>query len=305
MLVGSGSHVYEWVDGWAKLPSSVVLGYTHGVEVDRAGRIIIFNQSKDAVLIFTREGEFVKSWGAEFAKGAHGLYLSREKERDTLFLADYELHEVVKTTVDGEVIFRLGLPPRPDIYSKLEEFKPTDTCVAPNGDIYVFDGYGKPYIHRYNAKGEYLSSFGGPGSEKGHLNCPHGGWVDLRGKEPVLYVADRGNNRIQKFSLLGEHLGFVTFDLRLPCCFYTHGTETYIPDLFSRVTILDSRDLLVTHVGDNPGFWQTPGWPNVDLSLRTPGKFSSPHGLAVDSHGDIYVAEWVQTGRITKLVRQK
>lgn len=303
MTLGTGDYTYEIVEGWGTLPGGITLGYTHGVVVDKQDRVFVHNQSKHAVIVFDKDGSYLSSWGDEFAQGAHGMYLSREGGSEYLYLADYARHIVVKTTLDGCEIWRLGVLPLTGVYASEEEYKPTDVAVAPSGDVYVCDGYGQSWIHQYNSKAEYIRSWGGPGSEAGKLRCPHGVWVDTRGDEPVLLVADRGNNRIQLFTLDGGHIGFVTDELRLPCCFYQFGEDIYIPDLHGRVTIFGRDNKLITHLGDNPGVWDTPGWPNIPHEQRVSGKFISPHAVCVDSGGDLYVVEWVSDGRLTKLRR--
>jgi len=302
ITLGTGSYQYEWIGDWAKLPAGKAFGYTHGVVTDANDNVYIHNQSPDAVCVFDREGKFIKSWGAEFKDGAHGMFLSRENGQEFLYFADIFRRIVVKTTMNGEVIFQLGMPDRPDIYADIKEFRPTDVCVAPSGEFYVFNGYGKPWVHRYTADAKYIGSFGGDGSEPGKLNCPHGGWVDTRGQTQVLWVADRGNNRIQKFTLDGKPIGFVTAGMKRPCCFFQHSSEMYVPDLDARVTILDASDQVITILGDNPEAPETQGWPNIQSRLQ-PGKFNSPHACCVDSHGDLYVVEWISTGRVTKLRR--
>ncbi|MCC6443257.1 MAG: hypothetical protein IT210_07350 [Armatimonadetes bacterium] len=303
MKLGQGSHTYEVVEGWAKLPEGVRLGYTHGIVADCRDNIYIYNQSEDAVIALDRDGNFLGSWGEEHAGGAHGMFLNREGDEAFLYLVDNARRMMVKTTLDGREIYRLTVPPLPDVYPDEAMYRPTDVAVAPNGDVYICDGYGESWIHRYDATGIWLQSWGGKGAEPGKMNCPHGVWVDTRGEEPFLLAADRGNNRIQIFSLDGEHRGFVTDELRMPCCFYQFEDALYIPDLFARVTILDSDNKLITHLGDNPGVWETPGWPNLPAEMRRADKFNSPHALCVDSRGDIYVAEWISDGRLTKLKR--
>ncbi len=219
VILGSGSHLYEFVPGWGKLPEGVQYGYTHGVIVDSQQRVYIHNQSPDAVVIFDSDGKFIKSWGKEFQQGAHGMLLSKEGNREYLYLADYVRHIVVKTSLDGEVVWTLTYPKDTGIYQKEEEYKPTNVAVAPNGDFYVADGYGLSWVHQYNARAEYIRSWGGKGSEAGKLDCPHGIWVDIRGTNPVVIVADRSNRRLQTFTLDGKHLGFVTDELRRPCHF--------------------------------------------------------------------------------------
>ena len=303
MQIGTGTHRYEWMSNWAKLPEGKAFGYTHGVVVDSDQNVHIFNQSPDALCTFDREGKFIRSWGNEFAKGAHGLYLSKEGDTDFLFLCDYELQKVQKRSLDGKLILDIPIPPRPDIYRDPKTYKPTDTCVAPNGDIYLFDGYGQPFVHRHDKSGKYLQSIGGLGSEPGKLNCPHAGNVDLRHGEAELYVADRGNNRIQVFTLDGRHKRFVTNDQQRPCNFAWYKDEVYIPDLDARLTILDKNDKLIAHLGANPEAPKTEGWPNIQAKLQE-GNFNSPHQCRVNPFtGDVFVVEWISTGRVTKLRR--
>lgn len=310
LRVGSGDHVYTWDSRWAKLPPGVALGYTHGVVVDQRDNVYIFNQSKDAICIFKPDGMFIKSWGADYMDGAHGLYLSVENNgEEYLYLIDYVLQKVVKTTLDGEVLMTIGIPDRPDLYPDTAKYKPTDVCVTPSGMFYVMDGYGSNYIHQYDLRGNYMQSFGGTGSEPGELKCPHGAWVDTRGNkdaDPELYVADRGNNRVQVFTLDGQHKRFIVDDetMRRPCCFYQWKDEMIIPHLDARMTIWNADDKPVAVIGDNPEAPQTEGWPNIQSKLQD-GKFNSPHAACADSKGDIYVVEWISTGRITKLTRQK
>jgi len=272
--------------------------------VDKEDNVHIFNQSEDAVVTFDREGSFLNSWGAQFAKGAHGMFLSTEDDAEYLYLTDLQRHCVTKTTLHGEVVWVLSAPDIPDVYASPEAYQPTDVAVAPNGDFYVCDGYGQNWIHHYDRNAKYLRSWGGKGSDAGQLDCPHGLWFDTRGEKPLLLVADRGNKRIQIFTPDGRHLGFITDELRLPCCFYQFGQELYIPDLLARVTILDLENKLICHLGDNPDIWQRDGWPNIPATDLQPGKFVAPHAVCVDSQGDLYVAEWYEKGRITKLRRR-
>lgn len=304
MKVGNGSHVYEIAEDWGSLPEGIEYGYTHGVVVDSRDRVYVFNTSRDAVIVFDSNGTFLNSWGEEFAKGAHGMFLSKEGETEYLYLTDIVRRIVVKTTLVGEVIMTLGLPDVPDVYDTDNKYRPTDVAVAPNGDIYVCDGYGQFWIHHYNRDGKLIRSWGGKGSEAGKLECPHGIWVDTRGPEPVVYVADRRNQRIQIFTLEGEHARFITDDIDFPCSFYQFHDEMYIPDLHSRVTILDNNDKLITHLGEDQEAWQKEGWPRRPASERKADKFVSPHALCVDSHSNVYVVEWVPDGRLTKLIRQ-
>jgi sugar lactone lactonase YvrE len=302
MKVGEGTHEYEWIEGWAKLPAGKQFGYTHGVAVDSQNRIYIFNQSPDAVCVFDSDGNFIKSWGEQFAHGAHGMFLNKEDGQEFLYLTDYVLSAVFKYTLDGEEVWPMGAPPLPHVYQSLEEFFPTDVCVAPGGDLWVCDGYGKSWVHHYGHDGEYRTSLDGT-SGAGRFACPHGARIDTAGPEPLLWIADRGNVRIQQYRLDGTYAGSLEQNLRYPCNFVFTDDAVIVPDLHGRVTILNRDGSLIAHLGDNEGIWQQEGWPNVPHSDRHPGKFNSPHGAEVDLNGDLYVAEWVSDGRVTKLRR--
>lgn len=148
MIIGSGTHQYEVVEGWGQLPEGKGYGYTHGVVEDSQGRIYIHNAGKDAVCVFDPEGAFITSWGEEYADGAHGMFWNKEDEGEFLYLATTKLGTVVKTTLDGEVVWTINQPDLPEIYDgEKKRFVPTETTVAANGDVYVADGYGQPRDH--------------------------------------------------------------------------------------------------------------------------------------------------------------
>ncbi len=303
MQIGSGSYTYEWVENWAKLPEGIQFGYTHGIAEDSQGRIFVHNASAHSVIIFDEDGNYLESWGEEYAAGAHGMLLNREADGEYVYLAASNQNMVVKTTLYGKEVLRIETPELPQIYDAERKFVPTETAVAPNGDIYIADGYGESWVHCYNARGGYLFSFGGRGDGEGQLNNPHGIMLDTRGSEPLLVVADRGNHRLQYFTLDGEFVKITEGMLRLPCTTEQHEDDLYIPDLHSRLTILDRNDQLITHLGERDRGWEIPGWPNIAHDLRQAGNFTSPHDLHVDRRGNIYVAEWISDGRVTKLAR--
>jgi DNA-binding beta-propeller fold protein YncE len=282
----------------------VTVGYTHGVVVDSQDNVYIFHTGTPSLVKFDSQGNYISAWGDQFEGGAHGCYLHQEADQEYLYLTDTDKGIVVKTTLKGEVILKLEAPELPEVYDDENIYKPTDAAVAPNGDIYVADGYGQSWIHQYNAAGEYIRSWGGKGSEAGQLKCPHGISIDLRGEEAEVYVADRGNNRIQVFTLEGQHKRFIHEDMDMPCNFYYDGDELYFPDLHSRVTVFDANDKLITHLGEDPIAYKQEGWPNLPKSYYRPDKFSSPHGICVDSKHNVYVAEWISDGRVTKLIRK-
>lgn len=318
ITIGRGAHTYTANHEWAKLPPDKGLGYTHGIVEDRQGRIYISNQSRDAVAIFDPDGRFMTSWGAAYQEGAHGLLIHDEDGEEVLYLANTSLAEVVKTSLDGEVIWKAPVPPVSSIYGDGQPYSPTETAVAPDGTVYVADGYGQSWIHVYSNDGAYLDSFGGPGTEAHHLDQPHGITIDLRGDTPAVQVADRAHVRIVNFSLEGDFLGVVipTSDLRFPCTMFHAGGMLYVPDLYARVSIFDEDNRKIVDLGDyvegekikagddlGARFPDLAGYPNIPKEKRFKGKFISPHALWVNAGGDIFVVEWIEDGRVTKLTR--
>ena len=317
-VLGSGAHTYELVPGWGELPEGKKFGETHAVVQSEDGRVFIHNASPtgDATCIFDSDGKFIKSWGKQFAGGAHGMDLRKEGNEEFLYLAPTGMHKAFKTTLDGEVVMELDYPKLSrDVqdgkivpcYPDPNGYVPTFTALAPNGDFYITDGYGRNYVHRYNIKGEYIQSWGGAGGkagtteEPGKLRCPHGIWCDTRDPQnPMLVVADRSNVRLQWFTLDGKFIKMVTQELRAPCHFFQRGTDLLIPDLHGRVTIFDKDNNLITHLGDNPNAKQRGNHDTPDNEL-VPGAFCTPHGATWDHDGNIYVVEWLKHGRVTKL----
>jgi len=303
-IVGVGEHQYEALHDWGELPAGHVYGNTHGVAVDAQGHIHIKHTIgkgatiDDAIVVFDADGKFIRSWGKAYKGGAHGLHLSREGGEEFFYLCDPKRHLFAKTTLDGQELWRKWAPEQCNGYTMPGEFNPTNIAIAPNGDIFVADGYGKSFIHQYDRDAKYIRSFGGKGKEPGQTDCPHGLMVDTRGAQPVLVVADRSNRRLQNFTLDGKHLGFVTDELRSPCHFHTRGKMMVIPDLDSRVTLFDENNKLLAHLGDGGSY---AGIRDQTRDHFTPGKFVAPHSAYFDHDGNLFIVEWVEVGRVTKL----
>jgi len=303
VILGEGSHRYEWVPGWGRLPEGMSLGNTHGcVVVDGAGRIYVNTDTENAVIVFEPGGNFDRTWGADLRGGLHGMTLVKEGSEEFLWLAHTGLHEVLKTTLDGKILLRVGVPEKSGLYDSPERYRPTSVAVAPNGDVYVADGYGLSLIHHYTAKAEFLRTWGGAGSEPGKMRTPHGIFVDTRAETPVLLVADRENHRIQVFGLDGTVLGLVIEELRRPCNFDRRGDDIGVADLEGRITILGRDNRLLVHLGDNPDPAKR-AQNGVPREQWKDGEFLAPHGLRFDAEGNLYVLEWLALGRIVKLRR--
>ena len=223
--MGTGAYAYEADHDWGRLPAGLAWGNTHGVVQDAQGHMYVHHtvhatsERPDTVVVFDQKGNFVRSWGKEFRGVAHGLHIRKEGKDEFLYLTANAANPkmtpqpgkqaaVVKTTLKGEVVWSIDAPPAVDGYKPAADgtaakYNPTNVAIAPNGDVYVADGYGSFYINQYNAKAKHIRTFGGRGAEPGKLIEPHGIWMDTRGASPVLVVADRRNNRLQRFTLDG------------------------------------------------------------------------------------------------------
>jgi DNA-binding beta-propeller fold protein YncE len=313
MLIGRGENVYEWTEKWAKIPDthSARTGWAHhDIVVSETGKVIAFHQSDPTVLIFDEVGNLERAWNST-VNNAHGMHLVKESNTEYLWLADNTTGKVVKTTLDGHLVMALE---KPDIAAYRDgKYSPTSVTVfeendGGNGDIYVADGYGSNYVHWYKKNGEYINSINGEEGEAGAFSTPHGIWIDTRKPERELYIADRSNGRIQVYDLVGNYKRVLGRSpgsdwLHSPSSFAQTGNYLITAELRgSRITIMDKDDNPVAYLGENSGaFLFSEDWPNVPHETLEVGKFNSPHGLATDSSGNIYVAEWLVGGRINKL----
>ena len=301
--LGSGAHTYRWVKGWGTLPDGAQLGNTHGcIVTDSKGRVYFNTDTAKSVVVFERDGTYVGAWGERFAGGLHGMALVKEKSGEFLYLTHTGQHKVFKTSLAGDVLWELGWPEASGAYANENEYHPTSIAVAPDGRFWVADGYGKSWVHAYDAERKYVRSFGGPGTEDGKMQTPHGIWYDARTDQPLLLVADRENNRLQWFDLEGKHVRTLAGDLRRPCHAHESGKDLVIADLAGRVTILDGENKVVCHLGDNPDPAKR-AQNGVPREEWRDGEFISPHCARWDDAGNLYVLDWLSAGRITKLER--
>ncbi|HYE72979.1 MAG TPA: peptidase [Blastocatellia bacterium] len=306
IILGAGKHKYEWVKGWAKLPDGMQFGATHGgIQLDSQGRVYVNTDTENAIIVFDADGKFIKAMGKEWKGGVHAMQIRKEGNKEFIYLTNLARHEFAKLTLDGETVWVKGYPEQSGIYKNKDQFRPTGIAFAPNGDFYVTDGYGENYIHRYNAKGDYVNSWGGKGTEDGKFNTPHAIWIDTRDKTPMVLVTDRANHRLQWFTLDGKHVKTLEGKnemLKLPATIHQRGTDLVIGELDGRVTILDKDNKVVTHLGESadPAKRKT---NKVPPEQWLDGQFIAPHGITWDKQGNIYVEEWSLAGRIVKLKR--
>lgn len=314
-VLGEGEHQYEANHDWGELPRTIKYGNTHGVCEDAQGNIYIHHtvhatsETLDTLVVFDHHGKFIRSWGRQFRGGAHGLTIRKEGNEEFLYLCDYQHGIVTKRTLGGEEVFTLGYPVESDAYRPKNKFstvpyRPTNVAIGPNGDIYVGDGYGSSFINQYNQNAEFIRTFAGPGNGDEQVDCPHGLLVDTRGETPLLVVTDRGNSRLQRFTLEGKHVDSIVGTSKMPCYLHERNGEVVIPDLLSKIIILDRQNKVVARLGE--GEYSSQDWStarNQAPGTFVPGRFVCPHGACFDHEGNIFVVEWVEAGRVTKLRR--
>lgn len=325
LVIGTGEHRYEVQHDFVRLPDKYHWQTSHNVALDRDGNIYVIHEGRQnledhpSIFVFDPQGKFIRAFGSQFQGGGHGLEVRREGREEFLYVTGYQqLKNFAKLTLDGELVWEKRAPMESELYPKGEAtnpkkrwgrdaFMPTNYAFLPDGGFFLADGYGSFRIHRYDKDGNWQSMFGEPGTGDGQFNTPHGLWIDNRpGRDPSLVIADRANKRLQWFTLEGKHLktldGFI-----LPANLDTHQDILLVPDLSARVTLLDKDDNVIVHLGEDPEWreqvlkdgMKLRGSPNGEGWVS--GKFLHPHDACFDPAGNIYVAEWVHTGRVTKL----
>ena len=306
--VGQGPFRYRVEESWARFPGDGPWGEAVAVACDRRGRVFVFLRGPQPVRVYEADGTFVTGWGEGQFVRPHGLFVGPD---DTVYCTDDFDHTVRAFTPEGRPLLTLGTSGRPsDTGATSIDYRtirrsggpfhfPTNLALGPSGDLYVADGYGNACIHRFSPDGRLQQSWGEPGSGPGEFHVPHGLAVDQDG---TVCVADRENSRLQFFTPDGVFRGEWT-DVARPCqvfidrpggWFYVAelgfragrwpGTGTAKPgDPGGRVSVFDRSGKLHARWGggDDP---------------TAPGDFFAPHGIWVDSRGDVYVAEVAMSG---------
>ncbi len=306
LQTGNGEWTYEVVPHWGHLPSGTLFGGTHGgIATDNSGRVYVSTQSETGVLVFSRDGELLKTIVHEYPE-VHSMVYVEENGDEYLYTTvqkgtPKENWLFVKMKTDGTVVQKITAPPEAG-FKAPNEWRLTAAVPAPDGSIFIANGYGDSRLFRFSKNGEYITSYAGKGKADGLFDCSHGLAVDTRYDQPLLLVCDRENRRLCHFDFDGKFVRTVTQHLRRPCQISFHGDCAVISELEGRVTILDRDNTPVAFLGDNP---QKTQWANYKLQPGeiAPVFFSAAHGCHIAKDLSIYVSDWNQTGRVTKLVR--
>lgn len=287
MTLGSGDLLFEPVTGWGKLPEGWSFVECPGVVVDSQDNVYVLTRGEHPIIVFDREGNFLRSFGeGYFSKDrTHGLYIAYD---DSVLVADDGIHTIQKFNTKGEKVLEIGQRNNPAPRFSGQPFnRPTSAAIMPSNDnIYVSDGYGNSRIHVYSGTGEYKFSWGSPGIDPGQFCRPHNIAVDA---DDRVYVVDREAHRIQIFDAKGKFLTMWS-NIYRPDAMVLWEDHIYVgelnglagiddaPGMGHRISIFNLRGELQARFGD----------PEEG---EGPGQFIAPHGIAVDSHGDLYVSE--------------
>lgn len=318
LVIGHGAYQYTVDKDWAKISvNSNPLFNCHEMVMDSKGRLIMLGDDvHNNILIFDKSGKLLDYWGTAWP-GGHGLSVSKEGGEDFLLIVDCgwfqdrngkwnsQAGQVLKTDLNGRVLFSIGHPKTIGIYKDNEPFMPTETAVAPNGDIYVADGYGSDYIIQYNNKGQYIRHFGGHNNTNKEHNLvnAHGVAIDIRDKKnPLLICTSREENCFKVFSLEGKFLYRIDTPGMYVCRAVPDGENIYAGVCWSKdeagkrnansgfVTILGTDNKVVSNPGGN-----APSYKNNQLqpTLQAPEKiFHHCHDVCVDEDKNLYICQW-------------
>jgi DNA-binding beta-propeller fold protein YncE len=309
MALGERALTFELVPNWEHIPEGWSHGDVAGVATDSHDRVYVFNRSEHPVMVYDADGTFLTSWGEGVFTRPHGITI----DHDVVYCADDTDHTVRVLTLDGQLLHTLGTlneptdtgysPEGPTNLLSIKRGggpfnRPTRLSVSPiTNELYVSDGYGNARIHRFSAEGKLIHSWGEPGTEPGQFNLPHSVWVHTDGR---VFVCDRENDRIQIFSPDGEFQSMWTNVIRPGDLFIDADDNVYVGEMAHAAgsTNMAGRPLTETHhcqlsIRDLEGriLSRLGGGPDPCAD----GSFASPHGLWVDSRGDLYVGEVTHT----------
>lgn len=302
--MGNGSMTFDTVPGWGLDDNgNSVLGATHGgVVVDKADNV--YTSANIGVFVFSPDGKMIRKFlGEEYAM-MHDIEIRDEPEGEFIYAARNNHREGIKFHAEtGDIVMHLGFPEEAGPEPK--KFNPTAITVAPNGDIFLSDGYASDRIFKFDKDGKYLMHFGEKGDGLKQFHTAHGMTLDTRYDPPRLLICDRNHQpkgRLLHYDLDGNFIGEVVTGLGMPTSVAIHGDFVSVPDLHGRVVILNKDNTIIAVLGNNPdpALGRSFGVKQEDWKE---GIFSGTHGSYWDKDGNLYVQDWNVSGRITKLMR--
>jgi len=283
-------------------PGGEQLGPCHGgAVIDKAGNIYVTTDTPCGIVVFSPNGKFLRAVGPT---RIHGLEIREENGVEYIYAALHAEHQVVKLKLTGEPEWTIEYPKEAGLYKEAKGFNPCAVTVAPDGSIFVADGYGSNYVLKFDNNRKFVKIFGGPGEEEGKFKTCHGIALDTRQGKPLLLVCNRNNNRVEHWDLDGNFVRVIQKGLRMPAAVHSLGDYAVIPELKGRVTVLDKSGQIVAQLGDNPDEKQRANFA-LPAEQWKDGICNSPHGASLDKDSNLIVSEWSKFGHLHKFVRAK
>ncbi len=301
--VGHGDFKYRVHKEWGDLdPAKKPVTNCHEMVQDSRGRLIMVgDHTSNNVLIYDKSGKLLDSWGIRY-EGGHGLTLWDAGGEEFLFISDF-MSGVIKTTLDGRELMSIGHPSEYGVYAEEDPFKPTETAIGPNGDIYVADGYGSQFTLQFTSEGEFIRKIGnGRGDDDDQFQTAHGICIDDRDKNnPTLLITSRSHNSFKRFTLDGKYLETMFLPGAFVCRPVIDEENLYAGVCWSRlkylsrtpdsgfVTILDKNNKVVS----NPGGTE-PKYADGQLQLMLQDQPIIKHGhdVCIDDDKNVYICQW-------------
>lgn len=285
------------------------IGDSHGdIAISPAGDIYVSVQggTHPGIQVYSAQGHYLRNV-PNAPSDLHGFVIAKALDGTANIFGPRLMGQtIVQLTLDGRTVLTIPATSIPDRYKRYSDAKLsvylTGIAVAPNGDIYVVDGYGRDFIHRFDKTGRYLDTFGGHGEPWKFSQC-HKIAIDSRFMPARLLCTDRLHNRLVHMDLDGDVLGIFAQGLRLPSAVAVYGEELAVAEIEGRVSILDLQGKLITSIGTNESGEEinTNGVPPERWQSSL---FYSPHGVAYDAAGNLLVTEWNQWGRVARWDRK-
>lgn len=304
---------YEVDPAWPQKPAEYQWEAMPGVAVDKKDQIWIFTRSKPPIQVYRADGTFVKAWGDDTIDTAHHLKIDDD---GNIWVADIGLHIIRKFSPDGDVLHTIGTP---GVAGEDETHlnKPTDMVVAPNGHVFVSDGYGNNRVVHFDEKGDFVKAWGKMGVGPNDFSLPHAIDMDSQGR---LYVADRNNARVQIYSQDGKLLDSWS-NVVVPWGFYIirgkNGADDQVwvcgcspmpwaehPDYPGAPLSCPPKDQLIMKFAPSGRLLQLWTIPKGEDGKEQPGDVNWLHAMAVDSKGNVYLGDIIGK-RAQKFVLRK
>ncbi|EWH08556.1 Type I secretion outer membrane protein, TolC [Catenovulum agarivorans DS-2] len=328
-VIGQGDFKYKVNAHWGVLDSATTpVENCHGMAIDSKGRIIMVTDTdKNNFIVYNKDGKLLDAWGSQFP-GIHAVKIVEENGEDFMYVVDSgwilnrhwdgvstdewdsprnkviaQNGSIAKLTMDGRVIFMIGHPCTQGIYTPDMPFRPTDVAIAPNGDLYVTDGYGSDYLIQYDSQGRYIRHWGGHDNSDSNYNLvnTHGIEVDLRNpSDPHLIVSSRFEQALKRFELNGSYrdkistpgayIGGPIFKkdyFLAPVC-WSHFEEHNAVDS-GFISVFDKNNRIVSNLGGTEAVYKD---DQLQPMCSTWDVFNHAHAICIDDDENVYVGQW-------------